>query len=106
SKLRIKTVGFLGDKYLEISVGKSEERLDSMGFLIAEEAGGMENLVKDAAEVLQDVKVIVKSVKDSLAPQGERSPMKKIIENVDEMVLNARDATASLNRILGGNEKK
>ncbi len=106
SRLRIKTVGFLGDKYLEISVGKNEESLESMGFLIAEEAGGMENLVKDAAEVLQDVKIIVKSVKESLAPPGERSPMKRIVENVDELVLNARDATAALKRIVGDNENK
>lgn len=106
SRLRIKTVGFLGDKYLEISVGKSEERLDSMGFLIAEEAGGMENLVKDAAEVLQDVKVIVKSVKDSLAPAGEQSPLKTLVSDVSEMINNAKDATASMKRILGDNEAK
>lgn len=106
SRLRIKTVGFLGDKYLEIHVGKSDERLDSMGFLIAEEAGGIENLVKDASEVLSDVKVIVKSVKDSLAPEGGRSPMKTIMDNADEMVSNAKDATASLKRILGDNEQK
>lgn len=106
SRLRIKTVGFLGDKYLEISVGKSDERLETMGFLIAEEAGGMENLVKDASEVLQDVKVIVKSVKDSFAPTGERSPLKRMMENADEMVLNAKDATAALKRILGDNESK
>lgn len=106
SRLRIKTVGFLGDKYLEIGVGTSPERLDEMGFLIAEEAGGMENLVKDASEVLQDVKVIVKSMKDSMAPDGERSPLKRIIENVDEMILNAKDATGSLKRVLGNNEAK
>ncbi len=106
SKLKIKTVGFLGDKYLEISVGKGDDRLDSMGFLIAEEAGGMENLVKDASDVLQDVKVITKSIKDSLAPEGERPALKRIMENVDEMVINARDATSSLKNILTGNEQK
>src|SRR5690606_13038295 len=106
SRLKIKTVGFLGDKYLEISVGKSDERLESQGFLIAEEAGGIENLVKDASEVLSDVKVIVKSVKDSLAPEGGRSPMKTIMENADEMVSNAKEATASMKRILGDNEQK
>lgn len=106
SRLRIKTVGFLGDKYLEISVGKSGERLESMGFLIAEEAGGMENLVKDAAEVLKDVKIITKSIKDSLAPDGERPILKRIMENVDEMVISARDATASMKRVLNGNESK
>tara|TARA_R100000656_G_scaffold105553_1_gene77684 strand:- start:158 stop:1528 length:1371 start_codon:yes stop_codon:yes gene_type:complete len=106
SKLRIKTVGFLGDKYIEISVGKSQERLDSMGFLIAEEAGGMETLVKDAAEVLKDVREITKSVKDALAPEGQEPALKKIMQNVDEMVINAKDATASMKRVLGDNENK
>tara|TARA_R110000868_G_scaffold352815_5_gene614059 strand:- start:1144 stop:2490 length:1347 start_codon:yes stop_codon:yes gene_type:complete len=106
SKLRIKTVGFLGDKYIEISVGKSLERLESMGFLIAEEAGGMETLVKDAAEVLKDVREITKSVRDALVPEGERPALKKIMENVDEMVINAKDATASMKRVLGDNEAK
>lgn len=37
SRLRIKTVGFLGDKYLEIVIGESDERLGHMGFIPAEE---------------------------------------------------------------------
>lgn len=97
SRLRIKTVGFLGDKYLEIVVGQSEDYLQDNEFLIAEEGGGMEALVKDAGEVLKDVKVIVKSVKDTLAPDGEQAPLKLILSDV-------KDITASLKDLIEGNK--
>ena len=106
SKLRIKTVGFLGDKYLEIYVGDSTERLPQMSFITAEEAGGMENLVKDAGEVLKDVKVVVRSIKDTLAPKGQTPPIKKILGDVEELVSNTKTATESLKRMMTGNEEK
>ena len=69
SKLRIKTVGFLGDKFLEIYIGNSAERLTESSLLVSEEAGGVEGLVQNAGDVLLDVKVIVNSLKDALSPK-------------------------------------
>jgi phospholipid/cholesterol/gamma-HCH transport system substrate-binding protein len=106
SKLKIKTVGFLGDKYLEIVVGESTDRLAENGFIPAQEGGGIEDLVKDASTVLKDVKVIVGSIKESLAPPGEEPPMKKILADVAELVDNAKVATQSLKRIMNGNEER
>lgn len=106
SKLRIKSVGFLGDKYLEIYVGDSPEMLAKNDFLDSEEAAGMETLIKDAAEVLTDVKVIVKSLKDSIAPEGQASPIKKILADVALLVENTKEATLTLKRVMNGNEEK
>lgn len=106
SQLKIKTVGFLGDKYLEIYVGTSEKRLSDSAFLESIEGGGVESLVKDASEVMKDVKVIVKSIKDSLVPPGEEPPMKMILADVKELVKNTKDVTASLKRVMDGNEQK
>lgn len=106
SKLRIKSVGFLGDKYIEIYVGDSPEILTKYDFLDSEEAAGVENLVKDAAEVLADVKVIVKSLKDSIAPANEVSPVKKILADVSALVENTKEATIVLKRMMVGNEEK
>lgn len=106
SRLKIKTVGFLGDKYLEIVVGDSTERLSSNGFIPAEEGGGIEALVKDASGILKDVKVIVGSLKDSFAPPNQEPPMKKILSDVKELVDNTKLATASLKRIMEGNEER
>lgn len=106
TKLRIKSVGFLGDKYIELYVGDSPEILAKNDFIDSEEAAGIESLVKDASEVLVDVKSIVKSLKDSIAPDGEVSPIKKILADVQTLVENTKEATLSLKRIVTGNEEK
>lgn len=106
SKLRIKSVGFLGDKYLEIYVGDSPEFLAKLDFIDSEEAAGMETLIKDASEVLVDVKTIVKSLKESIAPEGQVSPIKKILADVSELVENTKEATLTLKRVMGTNEEK
>jgi phospholipid/cholesterol/gamma-HCH transport system substrate-binding protein len=106
SKLRIKSVGFLGDKYLEIYVGDSNEMLRKYDFIDSEEAAGIENLIKDSSEVLADVKLIVRSLKDSVAPEGQPSPIKKILADVSELVANTKDVTATLKRVTNNNEAK
>ena len=106
SKIRIKSVGFLGDKYIEIYVGDSPDMLAENDFLDSEEAAGMETLIKDASEVLTDVKTIVKSLKDSIAPEGQVSPIKKILADVQTLVENTKVATEALKRITTGNEEK
>jgi len=106
SKLKIKTVGFLGDKYLEISVGQSVERLLSNGFILSHEGAGVEKLVKDASDVLKDVKVMMKTLKESISPEGEVSPVKKIMDDFVEVAANAKAATESLKKVLSGNEEK
>lgn len=106
SVLRIKTVGFLGDKYLEIVVGKSKDRLGLNGFIPAKEGGGMENLIRDASEVMTDVKVIVKNIRESLAPENRPPPLQKIMGDLEVLVENTKDATAGMKRLMDGNEDK
>ena len=106
SKLRIKSVGFLGDKYIEIFIGDAPELLKKFDFIDSEEAAGIETLVKDTSEILLDVKQIVRSLKDSIAPEGQISPIKKILADVQTTVENTKEATLSLKRIMQGNEEK
>ncbi len=106
SQLKIKTVGFLGDKYLEIKIADTTKRLDEMGFIVAEQGGGFEDVVKDASEVVKDVKIIVTSLKDTIAPEGETPPVKKILDDLKETAKNVKDSMASLKRIVKGNEDK
>lgn len=106
SKLKIKTVGFLGDKYLEISVGQSAERLSQNGFIISHEGAGVEKLVKDASDVLKDVKVMMKTLKESISPEGQVSPVKKIMDDFVDVAANAKAATETLKNVMKGNEEK
>lgn len=106
SELQIKAVGFLGDKFLEIRIGSSDKQLDENSFIESIEGGGMESLVKDASEVMKDVKVIVSSIKESLVPPGEEAPVKVILADVKELMKNTKEVTASLKKIITGNEER
>ena len=106
SKLVLKTVGFLGDKYLEIKIGSSDVRLPEGEFISSEAGGGMENLMKDASVVMKDVKKIVTSIKDALAPEGEKGPINKILEDVEALTANIKDVTGTLKKTITGNEKR
>ena len=106
SKLRIKTVGFLGDKYIEIHIGDLQERLSANGFIISEEGAGVEKLVKDASEVLEDVKVMMKSLRAIISPEGQVSPIKIMLNDLTIVAANAKHATESLKNVLSGNEDK
>ncbi len=106
SVLSIKSVGFLGDKYLEIIIGPGNERLEENGFIPAQEGGGVEDLMKDASQVLKDVRVIVSNIKETMAPEGREPPLRKILNDVKLMAANAREASDSLHKVIVGNEKR
>ncbi len=100
SRLKIKSVGFLGDKYLDIILGdQNADRLKPESFVMAEGGAGFEELTKDAGEVLKEVKEIAKTIKESLRDEQGRNMMKEIIANIHEM-------TGSLKRLSTGNEDK
>jgi len=106
SKLQVKTVGFLGDKYIQIQMGESQERLTANSFIVSDEGAGVEKLVKDASDVLKDVKVMMKTLRESISPEGEVSPVKRILNDFAVVAENARIATDSLKTVIKGNEEK
>jgi phospholipid/cholesterol/gamma-HCH transport system substrate-binding protein len=100
SRLKIKSVGFLGDKYLDIILGdQSGERLPANSFIKSEAGAGFEELSKDAGEVLKEVKEIAKTIKESLRDDQGKNMVKEIIANI-------HDITGSLKRLSSGNEDK
>jgi len=106
SILRIKTVGFLGDKYIEVIIGKSDDRLKPSSFITSKEGGGIENLVRDAGEILVDVKEIVKSVKGSVSPNGQEPPVTTILNGIKEVIDNTKSLTADLKDLMSDNKGK
>ncbi len=106
SRLRIKSVGFLGDKYLEIYIGDSEDKLKEYDFIDSEESAGIENLVKETSEILGDVKVVIKSLKGSIAPEGKEAPLTTILAGVKDVVANAKEITGTLKHTVNNNEER
>ena len=106
SKLRIKSVGFLGDKYLEIVLNKGEEREVENGLIVADSGVGFEKMMDDASTVLRDIKEIVAGLKNDLRPPGEISPIKSIMDDMKELVANAKGVSKSLKVVITDNEEK
>jgi phospholipid/cholesterol/gamma-HCH transport system substrate-binding protein len=100
SKLRIKSVGFLGDKYLDIDLGDQTANLLPPGSYIATAGGdGFEELSRDAGDVLKEVRDIAQTIKESLRDDDNKNMLREIVSNIN-------DVTASLKRITTGNENK
>lgn len=107
SRLRIKSVGFLGDKYIDIYLGDTSAPRLKPGTLISAEAGaGFEQIGKDASEILKDVKVIAAVIKESLYNDNQENAIKEIITQINEFSHNANDISKSLKRMISGNEGK
>ena len=100
TRLKIKSVGLLGDKYLDIILGdQNADKLAPESMVPAEGGEGFEELSKDAGAVLKEVKEIAKTIKESLRDEQGRNMMKEIIANI-------HDITGSLKRLSTGNEDK
>lgn len=98
--LKIKSVGLLGDKYIDMDLGDQQgERLAENTMIRTEGGEGFDTLAKDASAVLKDVKEITKSIKDALRDDEGRNMIKQIVENV-------REVSESLRRITDTNEEK
>lgn len=105
SRLRIKSVGFLGDKYIDIFLGNPDAPRLPAGEMVPSNAGsGFEQLGKDASEILKDVKVIAKTIRDSLYTDDQQNAIKQIVQQVNEFSHNANDISKTLKRVLDSNE--
>ncbi|MFN8369155.1 MAG: MlaD family protein [Bacteriovoracaceae bacterium] len=106
SILKVKTIGFLGDKYLEIIVGEGSDRLPASALIPSESGGGLEDLTKDASDILKDLKAVIASVKQSVSPNSEDKPLVDIINNLRDVTKNTKDITAKVKDIVDFNESK
>lgn len=104
SRLRIRSVGFLGDKYLDVSIGRSQELLGDGDLIQVDEGGGLDTLVKDVSEILVDVRAVVKETRAALAPEDGPSPIVETARSVRELVASAKEAADALRDITVGNE--
>ncbi len=124
STLKVKTVGFLGEKYLDLSLGPiAPERLPEGSEIKVIEGAGFEGLTEDAAEIAVDVKEITQKIKEALKNENSDNVVKDIIadlqktmqtvrkiaernENkINEIIDNVGDVSASLAYELDGSQE-
>lgn len=107
SVLRVKTIGFLGDKYIDVFLGAdSPERLAEGTIVPSETAGGLEDLTKDASELMADLKTIMASFKEAVNPESGEMPLTQIVKNIQDLTENVREMSDSARRLVTNNEDK
>jgi phospholipid/cholesterol/gamma-HCH transport system substrate-binding protein len=106
SILKIRSVGFLGDKYLEIYMGESKERLPEGSLIPSISGGGMEDLTKDAGELIKDLKDVMVGVKEALAPENGMKPLVDIRNNIVTITEDIKEVTGSIKSLITTNEGK
>lgn len=100
AKLKIKSVGLLGDKFIDMDLGDQAGSRLAEGSMIRTEGGeGLDSLASDASAVLKEVKEIIVTVKESLRDDQGKNLIKEIVANINDM-------SASLKRITTGNEEQ
>lgn len=106
SKLKVKSVGFLGDKFLEIEVdSKSKELLAENEMLVAEAGSGMENLMKNSSQLLSDLTTLVASIKKSMVPPGQEPPLTAIMREVRDVLKDLKGITSETKGLVDGNKE-
>ena len=100
SRLQIKSVGFLGDKYLDIDLGADHpNRLEEGALVPSDIAGGLDTIGKDAGGMIKEIKEVAILIKESLKEKDGSNRLELITGNI-------RDLTASLKRVMDKNETK
>ncbi len=100
SRLNVKSVGFLGDKYLDIDLGEPfPTRLEEGSLVPSEVAGGLDTIGKDAGAMIKEIKEVAILIKESLKEADGSNRLEKITGNI-------KDLTASLKRVMEKNEGK
>ncbi len=102
SFLRLKSVGFLGDKYLDIYLGTDAgEALPNKSFVRSVSGGGMENLAQDAGEILAEIKDVMTSLKTGLTADDGTNLIKEILQNTRKVTKSLAEVTVKNQKAIG-----
>lgn len=114
SNVTIKSLGLLGDKYIEIVTGSSLENMSTNSKIDSQEAKGIEVLLENLTDLSSSLKRVVANNEQSINKivsdiADLSSSLKRIAEsnekNINAIFSGVAELSASLNRITASNEQ-
>lgn len=103
SKAAIKTLGIVGEKYVELTAGSPSARpLGPEGTLIGEESLKLEDLTKVAVEVTGKLRNIATNLDRMLGDPAIAKSLKTTIQNIQEVSANIKVMTSSKEEVAQG----
>lgn len=86
ARLQVKSVGFLGDKYIDVDLGEADPiRLAEDSYVPSEVAGGFDQLGKNAGDMIKEIKEVAILIKESLKEKDGSNRLEKITANIREI---------------------
>ncbi|MCX7675170.1 MAG: MlaD family protein [Bdellovibrionaceae bacterium] len=102
AKVRIKSQGILGDKYIDISPGNSADTQLAEGdqILIVQDMGSLDQLVGQVSQISESIKIIANNLAEAVSEDGtNRHVLGRIVRNVEKL-------TADISEIAADNKEQ
>lgn len=104
SSATLKSLGILGDKYIDIRPGTSTQVIlqdgDTIRFVIP--GSDLDSLVDTAAVILRDVQSVTGSLRETLGGESGRKKLQILIDSLVEASQNLNEITDATNRRIDG----
>ncbi len=99
-KALIKTAGVLGEKYVEIEPGRSDDYLKDGDEIVSTiSPADLDNLMNQLSEIAVDIKAVSESLKKSIGTDEGA-------DNIKAILVNIRDTTKILAEVMESNDEK
>ncbi len=80
SRIKIKSIGFLGDRYIDLFLGDpNQERLVDNSEIIVDEGGGLDQVTASAGASMKDLEGIIGKMKEAIENEETDNAMKDIV---------------------------
>ncbi len=106
SRIEIRSVGFLGDKHLEIIRPADEGKyVEDKGFVPqSEDAMDMETMIALVGDIAKDVKKVTNTLANVLGTKKGEDSVRNIVDNIESLTGDIRSTTATLRKVIGERE--
>ena len=103
SRATIKSIGILGDKYIEVTLGSENQQYLTHGDAISliDPAADLDSLVSDLSLILGDIKGVTSTLNESLGGEAGAEKVTRIVGNLDELTGNLNSAIKITNQKIG-----
>jgi phospholipid/cholesterol/gamma-HCH transport system substrate-binding protein len=107
TELYVKSVGFLGDIYLDLKLGPANLASLAEGSNIkVVQAGGLANAANQATEMIGEIKGILVLIKESLQTDEKENKLQKILTNLQIISQDSKELVTSFKGYTVGNSGK
>lgn len=104
SKAAIKSIGILGDKYIEVTLGTSNQQAlhDGDRIQLIEPASDLDSLVEDLSYILSDIRSVTNSVNTAIGGEKGSQQLQQIVSNVESLTTSLDQTLSKTNEKIGG----